>query len=179
MLQKWEQSTLLNSVIISDYSPNTSKTSTKLVCNQQVTFRSNNYQEGRWQTPPSAEREPELALCHRHSRMTCTQQKSLPDPAVPQPLSFCRQSSACVSHPYDLTKRKKNVSVWKHFTMHKIIWKNMLKNCHCILFLFLYFPLSIIIRPPLGTGYFVRRTFDVPHYVFPPHFISYGIHMPQ
>ena len=109
MLQKWGQSTLLNSIIISDYSPNTSKTSTKLVCNQQVALRSNKYQEGRWQTAPSAEREPELALCHRHSRMTCTQQKGLPDPAVPQPLlvTVILQAILCLCSSSVLLDQKK------------------------------------------------------------------------
>lgn len=52
-------------------------------------------------------------------------------------------------------------------TMHKIIWKNMLENCQCILSLFLYFPLSITIRQLLGTGHIFRGSFDVASYVFP------------
>lgn len=170
MLQKWGQSALLNSAITSDYSPNTSKASTKLVCNQQEALRTT-YQKGRWQTFSSTEREPKLALCHRHSQMTCTQQNGLSDPAVPQAVLVTNilQEILCLCQSsHHLTKRKKNLSVRKCFKTHKINWKNMLKNCHPILPPFLYFSLGITIRSVLGTGYFARRNFDAAHYGFSP-----------
>lgn len=145
--RKTEGRAVLKSTVIRIYSPNTSKNSTKLVCNQQVAFGSNKYQEGDDRHQPLLN-GTELALFHRHSEML------LRSPTEPSRSCFSTPTADCchfAGNPLPvfiicITWPKEERVYRYENTMHKIIWKNMLENCRRILSLFLYFPLSITIR---------------------------------
>lgn len=166
MLQKWRQSTLKY-----HYHQwlTPKKTSIKLVYNQQVALRSKKYQKGKWQTLPPLEREPELTLCHQHSWVTCTQQKGLPDPAVPQPLPVTVILEAIFCLWSVLLNQKKT-----EFISMKILHneENYLgehaENLSLCSFPVLILSPSTTIRSLLGTGCFVRRIFDAAHCRFSP-----------